>query len=360
MARASKGSVTVESVAGRLRLRLPRHIFNGQKKYLSLYLSDTKENRKVAEAKAQTIMADIALERFDRTLKKYTSPYAPDDSPPLIEIWDKYSTWKRPQVAASTYSKDYRKTRNHILNLPTQVIGRSTEIRNWLGANLSPNSSRRVLTQIKAATAWAKDEGLIKENPFLNLKIRERRSKAQQRQPFSPEEKEMILQAFATKSPDYLPYVQFLFLTGMRTSEANGLKWDDIGKDMIHIHQARIEGKLKEELKTQPSRPFPINSQLRALLDSIPRDRHQAEVFVTPEMRRPVDAHNFLNKVWRPIVKALPIPYRPQYSTRHTFITQCLAAGVPVATVAAWVGNSPRTIYSHYVAGDPSAAPPTI
>ncbi len=40
--------------------------------------------------------------------------------------------------------------------------------------------------------------------------------------------------------------------------------------------------------------------------------------------------------------------YRPQYQTRHTFITLCLDAGVEVKDVARWVGNSPEIIYKHY------------
>jgi hypothetical protein len=50
--RSSKGSVTVETFQGRLRLRLPRQLFNSKQKYLTLGLTDTDANRKVAEAKA--------------------------------------------------------------------------------------------------------------------------------------------------------------------------------------------------------------------------------------------------------------------------------------------------------------------
>jgi len=357
VSRASKGTVTVESVRGRLRLRLPRHAFSGQQRYLILHLSDTQMNRKVATAKAQTIEADIALEKFDRTLKKYTTPYAPSDAPPLIEIWDKYATWKRPQVSDSTFGKDYRKTRNHILSLPTQTISRATEIRNWLGANLSPDSARRVLTQVKAAIAWAMDEGIINADPFLGLKIRERKQRGEKREPFTPTERDQILEAFKHEAPHYLPYVEFLFLTGCRTSEANGLRWDDVG-EAIAFHQARIEGKDKEGLKTQKSRKFPINTQLRELMGRTAPSNINGEYVFRTESGSPIDGHNFLNKVWRPLVRRLPIPYRPQYSTRHTFITECLAAGIPIATIAAWVGNSPKTIYSHYAGADPAAAPP--
>jgi len=69
--KGSKGSVGVESFQGRLRLRLPRQLYGGKQKYLTLGLDDTLQNRKLASAKAKEIEADIVYERFDLTLSKY-------------------------------------------------------------------------------------------------------------------------------------------------------------------------------------------------------------------------------------------------------------------------------------------------
>ncbi|MBW4493826.1 MAG: DUF3596 domain-containing protein [Oscillatoria princeps RMCB-10] len=56
---ASKGTIGVESVQGRLRLRLPSQLFAGEQKYITLGLADTGLNRKAAEAKAREIELDI-------------------------------------------------------------------------------------------------------------------------------------------------------------------------------------------------------------------------------------------------------------------------------------------------------------
>jgi integrase len=77
-----------------------------------------------------------------------------------------------------------------------------------------------------------------------------------------------------------------------------------------------------------------------------------------------IDDHNFLNRAWRGyknrhgnqvegIVTRLfkegaVSEYRSQYNTRHTFITQCLEAGITVVQVAKWVGNTPEIILKHY------------
>ncbi len=72
--RAPKGSVGIESFRGRLRIRLPRHLYDGKQKYLSTDLADTDINRRVVDAKAKLIESDIALERFDYILAKYSKP----------------------------------------------------------------------------------------------------------------------------------------------------------------------------------------------------------------------------------------------------------------------------------------------
>ncbi|WP_414549277.1 Arm DNA-binding domain-containing protein [Anabaena sp. CCY 0017] len=52
-------------------LRLPRALFSGNQKYLSLNLADTAENLLVAEMKSKQIELDIIAGYFDVTLAKY-------------------------------------------------------------------------------------------------------------------------------------------------------------------------------------------------------------------------------------------------------------------------------------------------
>ena len=54
-----------------LDLRLPRQLYEGKQKYLTLGLDDTPGNRAIAQAKAKQIESDIIYERFDLTLNKY-------------------------------------------------------------------------------------------------------------------------------------------------------------------------------------------------------------------------------------------------------------------------------------------------
>lgn len=69
--KAAKGSVGVESFQERLRLHLPRQLYNGKQKYLTLQMADNPENPKLAEAKAKQIKSDydtMPKDRIDRHL----------------------------------------------------------------------------------------------------------------------------------------------------------------------------------------------------------------------------------------------------------------------------------------------------
>jgi integrase len=105
----------------------------------------------------------------------------------------------------------------------------------------------------------------------------------------------------------------------------------------------------RKDTKTHTIRKFPINPKLKAVLvfagaGNFPKD---APVFLS-QSGKTIDAHNFLNRAWKEVLGELGIEYRPQYNTRHTFITNCLEKKVPVTQVAQWVGNSAKTIWMHY------------
>lgn len=352
MTRTKKGSVAVENRKGMLCLRLPRSIFQGVQKRLSLGIPDNPENRKIAEAKAKMIEVDIAYERFDFSLNRYRLPSQckPEPTLDLISLWESYTKFKEKSLASSTLKKEFTRVRNELNRLPTQRLSDARIIRNHLIERLTPDASRRVLLQIKACCNWAEDEGLIKSNPFVRFRLPQKVQTS--REPFSRAERDLIIDAFS-KNPFYnyyTPFVSFLFWTGCRTSEAIALRWSDIDPDLnsITFSEAVVDG-IRKGTKTHRIRRFPTNQALKSLLQQIKPEGCLADQLVFPSPQGlTIDPHNFLNRAWRKVVGTLPIKYRPQYSTRHTFITLCLENGVQVTQIAAWVGNSPSVIWSNY------------
>lgn len=395
--RASKGSVTLLVSNGRLQLRFS---YGGKRHYLSLGLSaDDKRNWKIAERKVAIIEEDIYKERLDLTLEKYkpqsalsavtpvVTPIAPP-KPDLTELWKQYETFKKPQVSQTTYAVDYRKYRNHIAKLPTRDLENAIAIRDHLVANLSLNTVKRVLTNLSACCDWAVESGLIPSNPFQGMAARIQIPKAERGEeyniePFSCTERDTIIQAFEEDRhySYYAPLVKILFFTGMRPCEAIALQWQHIGDKFIAIEQSITiseQGhKLKEGLKTQEQRRFPINTQLREILDSTRPESYKETDFVFPSKTgKFIDFGDFLNHAWRGyknrhgrfiegivtrLVREGKVEcYKRPYQCRHTFISLCLESGIDAKDVARWVGNSPEVIYRHYAGNKRDLQVPTL
>lgn len=372
----SKGSVGVESFQGRLRLRFPRQICAGKQKYLSLGLADTPENHKVAELKARQIELDLISNNFDVTLAKYKPHPVEGLSKPgrnkavltLTELWEKYTEYRKPQIAETTLRIQYAAVHSHITKLPTKNLQDAVRIRDFLISNLSNDAARRTLTQISACCEWAYESALIESNPFRGMakKIKVVKDDLHSIDPFTPDERDAIIAAFE-KNPVYsyyAPFVKFLFMTGCRTGEAIGLKWKHISPDCRTItfcESVSTQLKVRKDCKTHKSRLFPCNTSLQALLLSIKPQLCNPEFLVFPSRRgKEISAKTFLENAWKGrsdrelgIVMQLVTEgkvrrYRTQYNTRHTFISLCLESGVSVVQVAKWVGNSPEIIMKHY------------
>lgn len=377
--KASNVFVGIESFQGRLRLRLPRQLYGGKQKYLTLGMADTPENYKLAEAKAKQIESDIAYERFDPTLAKYRPQtylelVEPARETPkqlkLGELWDMYVEYKSKSIAVSTLKNTYRAVAAHIKKLPTQSLDEPLTIRDYLVNNLKPDTAKKYLTNISACCDWAVQYSYISRNSFSGManKIKTTPKTVDEIKPFTKEERNAIIEAFENDPyyKHYANYVRFLFFTGCRTAEAIGLKWKHISKDFkkITFEETFVRG-IRKGTKTNKNRTFPCNAQLQNFLKSIKPENCSPEalVFPSPEGKE-IDDHNFLNRAWkgyknrhgtqvdgivtRLVKQGFVSEYRCQYNTRHTFITIAIEAGVSVPQIAKWVGNSPEVIMKHY------------
>ncbi|MBD2439881.1 site-specific integrase [Nostoc sp. FACHB-110] len=378
----TKGSVTVQSFQGRLRLRLPRQLFDGKQKFLTLGLDDTPGNRQIAEAKAKEIEKDIQVNvlvpgTFDYTLNKYRPEYfrlveakCSEYSVNLQEIWKKFIDYKKNISSPSTMRFQYKVFSNYVLKLPTQDLDKAIEIRDWVINNIPPESSKRFIVRLNACCNWAVDSKIINTNPFLGMSSKITIPKAQKNDeddinPFTVEERNLILKALRenefcskysrVKHSYYADYVEFLFLTGCRPSEAIALERNHVTSDFRYINfdcavVLTDKGLAKKAgLKTQEKRRFPVNQKLKHILERICKGKFNNDIlFPSPQDRTYIDTDNFRKRVWKVVLDGLEIEYRKPYNTRHTFITLALESGLDAKDVARLVGNSPEIIYKHY------------
>lgn len=285
----------------------------------------------------------------------------------LLQIWLAYTHFQSHQLEPSTIKRDYGKISNRVASMPE--LADEIEIREWLMRRYSAETVRRMLQQFSACCDWAVRSRYIPHNSFEGLDKDFKRKRSGDRRAFTTEERDHILDAIANdtfasrfgrwKHSFYLPYLQFLFWTGCRLEEANGLRWQNVAQncEQITFREALpADTRILGDIKTHQMRVFRCNRRLRTLLQRL--DRDDSFVFRSPEGFA-IDSHNVLNRTWRPVVEELVDQnkvreYLPLKHCRHTFITLALEAGLDAKDVAALVGNSPEVIYKHYAAKRPN------
>ncbi len=173
-------------------------------------------------------------------------------------------------------------------------------------------------------------------------------------QPFTLAEVNQIL---TTIRADYRNYLIVRFFTGMRSGEINGLQWKyvDLKHNLILVRETFTGGELEDDAKTSYSvRDIPMLPNVREANESQMSIRNSEVPWVFPTRERnPVDANNFANRIWYPLLRYLDLDKRRPYQTRHTAATLMLAAGENPEWVARVLGHANTDmlfrVYSRFV-----------
>lgn len=335
-------------------------------------LMDTPANRRNVEALAKRIERDIRQGRFDYARYFPGSPRAkepdepeaassrigiaspsanPSASSPVFrdfsETWFSESTprWRNRYRAAVRDILD-----KHLLpRFGERTIGEITRAdilgfraefarrKGRHGGTVSAKRINKVVSILKAIL----NEGCDRQGcPSPARGIKPLRQKRSEILPFSLEEVNLMV---ATVRKDYRVYLIVRFFTGLRTAEVNGLQWQDVdfAGNTIKVERS-VSRDGDGELKTETShRMIQMVPQVRAALEghAVAKDPECPWVFHTRH-GKPIDAVNFTNRVWYPLLRLLGLRPRAPYQTRHTTATLMLAAGENPEWVARMLGHS--------------------
>ena len=172
-------------------------------------------------------------------------------------------------------------------------------------------------------------------------------------QPFSLEGVNKII---SICRPDFKDYFIVRFFTGMRTGEADGLKWKyiDFDKRLIYIRETFTAG--EEDYTKNDSSQRDIHMS-QPVFDALKRQFEATSklskfVFCNRD-GKPIDLHNFCRRVWYPLLRHLELETRTPYQMRRTTATLWLAAGEVPEWIARQLGHTNTemlfTVYSRYV-----------
>lgn len=212
---------------------------------------------------------------------------------------------------------------------------------------LSNRTINRIMQPVKAIFFELFADGEISINPAARL-TRLKQKRVAEIDPFSDQEVKALVNATETR---YRPYVEFLFESGFRPNEANGLKWAQVNlvSRIISVREGRVLGKDKDPKTEKAIRDVEMTP---GMMTALKRQKSASYlpyryVFVS-EKGRPIDVSNFRAKIWEPAIKKAQLKYRYPYQARHTFATKHLSNGFNPLWVANQMGTSPEMIYKHY------------
>lgn len=155
---------------------------------------------------------------------------------------------------------------------------------------------------------------------------------------------------------DYRNYYLVRFFTGMRTSEIDGLTWEnvDFNRREIVINQALVKGKIVPPKTQESYRAIQMSPWVyESLKEQYKVTFSRSDYVFCSHTGEPFDYNNVNKRVWHPTLKALGLKKRNAYQTRHTAATLWLAAGESPEWIAYQMGHSTTKMlfntYSRYV-----------
>ena len=376
-------AVKVETRNGRLGYRL---YMDGWESREPTKLRATNRNREKLERKAQLMSELMAEERFSylewfpdgnrARLFRPTPPPEAERAPTVQEYAEE--TWlprMTPPAVRASLARSYRKhlgrqtssetaERGHILpafgTTPLDEITRSAllDFRGHLtravrdgGKGLKMKTARDIIDgTFRALYRDARRDGIVTGDPFADLgwprKVRP------EPDPFTEEERDLLLDYFWKKDRHYYPLVYTMFFTGMRTGEAVGLRWGavDLCAQQLKIRVSRTLGEDNAPKTKKSERTISLLGKVVAVLRAA-RPLHAApNTFVfTTCTGRPLDEERFVEKHWHRALRAIEIRPRKFYATRHTFISLAVGkAGINLKWLADYCGTSVEMIEDHY------------
>ncbi len=106
---------------------------------------------------------DMLSGNFDSTLSKYkphthltvVEAIKPKEALDLAQLWDKYTEFRSKQVSETTLKFNYARVASHIQKLPIKSLSDAIVIRDYLLANNSAYTAKRIITHLNACCNWA-------------------------------------------------------------------------------------------------------------------------------------------------------------------------------------------------------------
>ena len=333
---------------------------------------DTQANRERAELRAKVISEEMQAGTFEylrwfrngNRAHEFRPNSETNAKPESITVGLYYRDWierRKPPFVRPGLHHDYvRQFRRYILpnfedtplvDIDLTKLDVFRARLNQVGG-LSLKSCRNIIDGTFRAMmrdARAEKPSLGLTDHFANLKWK--RLPTSKPDPFTAEERDVILNHFREKHGFYYPFVATLFYTGARQSEIIALRWGDIDlrSGTLSISKSHYMDEDSPTKTAASERVIELGAPVIDALKAIkPLQVTETDYVFKNHEGRPINEDKWRRKYWYRALRACSIRPRKFYATRHTFISDGLSHGVNIKWLAEYCGTSVAMIEKHY------------
>lgn len=224
-----------------------------------------------------------------------------------------------------------------------------TDVRQLYGELRRNGSSTSTLRQLRstlsAMFSTAVEDGLLRSNPVRGVRI-----PAPTKVEMDDDQAKALTRGELRRLLDALPdhdwrlFFEFLVHTGLRISEAVGLRWEhvDLGnRPRVLVREQFYEGNRSRLKSKRGRRDVPLSPGMAERLRTKKAVSHRddAPVFATmagTELNRA----NVASRILKPAGKAAGVPWASFHTFRHTCASMLFEEGRNVKQVAEWLGHA--------------------
>ncbi|SFI92486.1 tyrosine-type recombinase/integrase [Planctomicrobium piriforme] len=260
----------------------------------------------------------------------------------LASMSDAFLDWAKRHLSRRTYEwyQLYLQMFCDLYGTKKVLELKPLHVTRWLDGheNWGQTSRRSAITSVKRMLNWAADEGYIPNNPLRGLK---RPPCGKRVVLISDEQHQQMLEA---SDKYFRPFLQALRETGARPGEITNVTAADVDLE----RRLWVLKEHKTAYKTERPRLILMTDSMLALTRERIEQWPEGPLFRN-KLGQPWTVNSVRLRMQR-LRKVLNLPANiVAYAYRHTYTTNGLANGVPVATMAELLGHSDtKMISAHY------------